>query len=63
MASRLKDKKEKKLPCISVSIEPSIATDFKIACWNNDTDPSKEIRRFIINYLKEDNQEEETRNG
>ena len=52
-------KKEDKKPCLSISIEPSIAERYKLYCANKDTAVSKDVREFIKSELKKEEEQSE----
>lgn len=54
MAKRLSLHQERKLPKISVSIEPSLADKFKFLCAQNRTSVSKVLQKYIEIYIKKE---------
>jgi len=51
MAHRLSIEQEAKKPQ-SISMEPSIWQDFCTKCYNSNSTPTKEIRKFILKFVK-----------
>lgn len=46
-------------PCLSVSCEQSLADDFKIKCAGIGSTASREIRKFMIEFLKRGDNEKD----
>lgn len=52
MGQRIKLHQEKKRTGLSISIEETLANDFKFLVAQENSDVSKEIRKYIIKYVK-----------